>query len=85
MMNNLFTPTKNQAAILDTLAADGGLLGAQEIVRANDLGPTSVYASLRVLKERGVVIEKQTKVGNTPKGDRFAYRLSAKGKKLITA
>lgn len=79
-----FKPNANQVAILCALEA-------RELAEAKDVlaspgvrvHSTSIYASLRTLKDRGLVIEKQIHRGATAKGDRFNYRLSAKGKKFI--
>lgn len=80
-----FTPNPNQLAVLGAL--NDGALGAQQVARTKGVkaGVTSVYNTLRALRERGLVLEKKVKIGATPKGDRFEYRISAKGRKLIGA
>lgn len=82
---NTFLPTKNQSAVLNALS--DGEASAQEVARSKGVtaGQTSIYNSLRALRERGLVLEKKVKTGTTSKGDRFTYSLSAKGKRLIGA
>lgn len=85
MTKTAFTPNPNQIAVLGVLANTDGGLGAQEVAKAKDVkvGQTSVYNTLRALKDRGLVLEKKIKVGNTPKGDRYEYRIAAKGRKVL--
>lgn len=80
-MNRTFTPNPNQLAVMHALHE--GVVGAQDIAKAPGVkvGPTAVYNTLRALKSRGVVLEKKVHAGTTPKGDRYEYRLSAKGRK----
>jgi DNA-binding PadR family transcriptional regulator len=83
MTKTQFIPTQNQRAVLGVLS--DGEASAQQVAKSKGVtaGQTSIYNSLRALKERGLVVEKKVKTGVTPKGDRFAYRLSAKGKRLL--
>lgn len=79
-----FTPNSNQAAIMKAL--DAGKTAAGDIAKAKGvkIGPTSIYAALRRLKDRGIVVEqtmRRSKVSN--KGDRVEFRLSAKGKRHV--
>lgn len=85
MTKTTFTPNQNQRAVLGALANTDSGLGAQEIVKAKGVkvGVTSVYNTLRALRDRKLVIEKKVKAGNTPKGDRYEYRIAAKGRKLL--
>lgn len=74
---------ENQLAVMSAL--ESGYTGAQDIIKAPgvSVGPTAVYNTLRALKRHGIVLEKQVRRGTTPKGDRFEYRLAAKGRKVL--
>lgn len=85
MTKTTFTPNPNQRAVLGALATTESGLGAQEIAKAKGVkvGTTSVYNTLRALRDRKLVIEKKVKAGKTPKGDRYEYRIAAKGRKVL--
>jgi len=85
MTKTSFTPNPNQRAVLGVLAESDSGLGAQQVAKAKGVkvGQTSVYNTLRALKTRGLVLEKKVKAGTTPKGDRFEYRIAAKGRKVL--
>lgn len=85
MTKTTFTPNPNQRAVLGALASSDTGLGAQQIVGSKGVkvGVTSVYNTLRALKDRGLVLEKKVRIGTTPKGDRYEYRIAAKGRKVL--
>lgn len=83
MNKRSFTPNQNQTAILKALNL--GKTTAAEISahKGVTVAGSGVYNSLRALSERGIVIEKVTRKGATPRGNRSTFRLSAKGTKLL--
>lgn len=82
-MTTTYQITPHQLDVLSALGKLGEANG-NKIAKASGAPAGSVYGTLRVLQEHGFVEERQTRVGDTPKGNRYAYRPSRKGKAFLT-